>query len=455
MNVLAGVAMATSVFGCGVDTASTTGADDPVAGPADVMIVGSPGSDFEVEGAYDLGRERPRYPLSVTFYGDPDAAAPFTDGDLAILTSSEPAAIGAEEHYDDERDRTEIRGGKEAFTESTGVMAAVGWTERTGFGIVLTSSSLPVDDLTAIAEGLAVDDAGHVTVGELPGGLKEVRATAGEQVLSEGWGIWLPSDVDATGVRYHDDGGDGASVDVVTIEGPDEGAATDLLTAFRFWHPELSEVELRGVDVLLDDPDDSDDPAMAVWAETSTTVVLVSIEALEVDPSELIEGLRPATRAETEDLLATGERRVADEEEAETAFAEGTTEAGRPWELTASSDGSVCLDVFDDEEKGGFSGSCATVHTEDEEDDGVAGPDIVHEPRSPDEDESADLVFGAVPDGVDEVEVAVEAGEPVVATFHRDDDVTAYLAEIPAGVEPTDVVFRDGSGEEISREAVG
>ena len=135
---------------------------------------------------------------TISLYGDPTAGDPFAVSDLAVLTAAAPLPS------DQVGEAVTVRGHDGLVDDALPFATTVYWEEVEGFTVALASRTLDVDQLVAIAEGLAIDaDARTVDIGPLPdalpGPLAPVAAADIEETTFGMQGAGLPLEESTAG----------------------------------------------------------------------------------------------------------------------------------------------------------------------------------------------------------------------------------------------------------------
>jgi hypothetical protein len=407
---------------------------------------------------------------SISVYGDPAADDPFAVSDLGVLTSAGPLPS------DPVGETVTVRGHDGLVDDAQPFAITVYWEEAEGFTIGLSSRTLDVDQLVAIAEGLEVDaDARTVGIGPLPdalpGPLEPIASADIEAARFGPGGGLLPLDESTTGhvAAYQPEGYSlFGSAFAATFTGDETdlavlrwlGGATTAIDVRG--HPGWSgSYELPGFDDGEGIVPGSQGPLSAiVWEEAPGVLVLVQTfgPSLE-DARAMAESLRPATGDEWARMLRLGESRdrfVSDEERLAAGQlpvqdrrdaaairmpndavngSEGVYGVAGVWSTWLLPDGSICgaVDAIDDD--------AGPVETCDPE----GGPVTVIR----DDAGEPVLVIGVLPEGAvgriavgGEIEEAQSNGGPADAPPY-------YILVIADGEAPSAVTFVAADGTEL------
>jgi hypothetical protein len=407
---------------------------------------------------------------SISLYGDPAAEDPFAASDLAVLTIEGPLLPYVP------GEPVTVRGHEGLVDDALPFATTVYWEEAEGFTIGLASRTLAVDQLVAIAEGLAVDgEARTVDLGPLPDALPGRLALVADADIQaatfELQGTGLPLEESTAGhvAAYQPDhytpfgnafvatfAGDEADLAVLRWS---LGATT--ATDVRGHAGWSGSYALPGFDDGEGIVPGSTGPLSAVvWEESPGVLVLVQTFGSGLDETRaMAESLRPATDDEWARMLRLGESRdrfMTDEariaagqlpvEDRRDAAAirmpndavngsEGVYGVAGVWSTWLLPDGTICgaVDVVDDDadpvEECDPEGGPVTVVRDD------AGEPV--------------LVIGVLPDGAvgriavgGEIEEAQSNGGP-------EDAPPYYILVIADGEAPSAVTFVAADGTEM------
>jgi hypothetical protein len=406
---------------------------------------------------------------SISVYGDPAADDPFATSDLGILTDDGPLAPN------EGGEAVDVRGHDGFVQEVLPLTTTVLWEEAEGLTIAVASRSLDVDQLVAVAEGLAVDaDARTVDLGSLPadvpGPLEPIASTDIDQVLFGVQGVLLPAGESTTGhvagylPEDYDNIFGNAFVAELTAD------ATDL-AALRWASGATAATEVRGHPAWsgshelpgFDDGEGivpgSQGPLSAlVWEEAPGTLILVqTFGPSEDEARELAESLRPATGDEwarmlrlgesgdrfhfDEDRLSDGDTSHIEQPMAAINGSEGVYGATGVWSTWLQPDGSICGTVAE------IDGAMVDGYLVDTAQtcDTSGGPATVVHDRTGE----PVLLIGVMPDGA--IGRVPTGGEIVeIQTCRGPEDAPAYYIMVIAdGEVPSAVTFVAADGTDL------
>ncbi len=194
----------------------------------------------ELDDLNDVGSAQPK----LVYYGDTGSENPYENGDLVIVSYPHGDAAPSETAASPDEGAIELRGTTATVSSGTDQglpvdATSITWTERDGDGteaeIVLISRSFDVDELTRIAEALAIDvpTAAVSTDDEL--GLDRLVTTSGTPFDgTRGSG-------DGYVVAYQNDD----ATDYVVIN-TTRGDLTSEATALRWWAETVEEIDVGG-----------------------------------------------------------------------------------------------------------------------------------------------------------------------------------------------------------------
>jgi len=407
---------------------------------------------------------------TISLYGDPTAGDPFAVSDLAVLTAAVPLPS------DQMGEAVTVRGHDGLVDDASPFVTTVYWEEVEGFTVALASRTLDVDQLVAIAEGLAIDaDARTVDIGPLPdalpGPLASVAAADIEETRFGMQGARLPLEESTAGhlAAYQpDEYGLFGSALVATFTGD-----TTSLTVLRWLggattatdvrgHPGWSgSYELPGFDDGEGIVPGSQGPLSAVvWEEAPGVLVLVQTFGPDLNEAQaMAESLRPTTDDEwarmlrlgesrdrfrsLEESVATGQLSVEDRRDSSAIRmprnsingSEGIYGDAGVWSTWLLPDGSICgaVDAVDDR--------ADPVETCDPE----GGPvTLVHNDAA-----EPVLVIGVLPDSaVGRIAVGGQIEEAQTCTG-PEDAPPYYILVIADGEAPSAVTFVADDGTEL------